>query len=280
MNVYSCSETARDFQREFHISYLSFGGGLHVRSVGHFRLRNGFQEFEKTTTWPELFWCVDGVGRFQWQGRQRHLLPGQAWYWPAGEKHRFGCEGSVFEYRQLAVNGPGAECLFSGLGLKPGVNQAGQCPEDLFTRLMLNLPDAALNVQLENLADAFRILTLAAAGRKGKQPSLADRIRNLVEGNYQNPNLNVERIATLLSVSRVAVSRAFSQTFHATLVDYLKERRLQAASELLQNQETPLPIREIADQCGFSSERYFITVFKQRFGISPGRSRVSGDKPM
>ncbi|MBQ6470758.1 MAG: helix-turn-helix transcriptional regulator [Victivallales bacterium] len=237
-------------------------------------MRNNSQGFVKTPPWPELFWCVAGVGRFLWQGRQRHLLPGQAWYWPSNEKHQYGCEGKFFEYRQLAVNGPGAECLFSGLGLKPGVNQAGQCPEDLFTRLMLNLPDTALEVQLENLADAFRILTLAAAGGKGKQPSLAERVRNLVEGNYQNPNLNVERIATLLAVSRVAVSRAFSQTFNTTLIDYLRERRLSASAELLQNQEMQMPIREISDQCGFSSERYFITVFKHRFGVSPGRART------
>lgn len=56
-----------------------------------------------------------------------------------------------------------------------------------------------------------------------------------------------------------------------SIVIYLISVRIDSAKFLLKT--TPLSIKEIGFQCGFSSESSFNTTFKKRCGISPGQYR-------
>ena len=54
-------------------------------------------------------------------------------------------------------------------------------------------------------------------------------------------------------------------------VEYLTQRRVQAAQTLIRTGD--LPLAEIARQTGFASPGYFSTVFRRCVGMTPGDYR-------
>ena len=72
----------------------------------------------------------------------------------------------------------------------------------------------------------------------------------------------------LRCTSANAISAAFlRKSTGLRFVEYLNEKRLGRAEILLQN--TNKKIGDIAMQCGFHSDSYFIRQFKKKFGMTP-----------
>ncbi len=63
------------------------------------------------------------------------------------------------------------------------------------------------------------------------------------------------------------------QLTNMTPVEHLNHCRLEAASKLLV-QQPEMSVADVARSCGFSSARYFATVFRQHFGRSPAAFRA------
>lgn len=74
-----------------------------------------------------------------------------------------------------------------------------------------------------------------------------------------------------LNYSRMQLSRLFKQHFDTTPHDYLLANRLLYAQNLLAN--TDLNTTEIAYAVGYSNLSQFNTVFKNKFGVTPGQYR-------
>ena len=84
--------------------------------------------------------------------------------------------------------------------------------------------------------------------------------------------LNVNQIASRLNVSAAHLSRAFKANMGIGLKEYLLREKLNRAKFLLiQNQR--LRIKDVAIIFGFCTCDYFIRVFKNHVGVSPGRYR-------
>ncbi|MBO5307425.1 MAG: helix-turn-helix transcriptional regulator, partial [Lentisphaeria bacterium] len=64
------------------------------------------------------------------------------------------------------------------------------------------------------------------------------------------------------------ISKLFRQFSELSFNRTLRKFRMEWAMELLQ--EKTWTIKEIADQCGYSSADYVIESFKQYYGQSPG----------
>lgn len=245
-----------------------------VRSVGHFRLTRVDKGSWKKAHFGEIFWGVEGSGYFVLDRKQYLLRPGYVWYYPPGSQHYFFPAGEFFEYRWLTIDGKQAYNLFHGLGIKPGVHYAGECPGALFNRLELEVSFPERKRRLAALALAFTILTLAVSGAKckGRKKGCAEEARLMIDEDFSDPELNIERLAELLHVNRVSLSRSFSRLYGTSISDYLSGRRIQAALEYLKN--TDLSITEIAGMCGFSSVSYFSRVISEATGCSPGKIRL------
>lgn len=80
-------------------------------------------------------------------------------------------------------------------------------------------------------------------------------------------------IASALYVSREYLSRSFSRETGMRLGEYLTERRVSAAKELILGGTSP---DEAAEICGFGNYSYFINVFRRKTGVTPGVMRASG----
>lgn len=259
--------------RNFHFTACKLNTGFYVRSTGEFRLINNIAEPVKTADFPEIFWCLEGCGRFIHENTHYFLRPGQVWYYPPGSTHQISCCGKVFRYCWLAFDGPDASVLFDGLNIKSGINTAGSYPQHLFNKLTLNIEKISPEAQMENLAIGFQIL-LAAASRPEKKSDNVEQmqqVKNIIDENFSNPDLNVEMIASLLRIDRSSLSRKFSNTFNITIVEYLSNRRINEALHLLQH--TQLPINKIAKLCGYSCHNYFTKVIRRHTGTPPNALR-------
>ena len=254
--------------KDFAYASYKINTRFYVRSVGNFFLEDNEDLPVKRADFPEIFWCIDGIGSFVLEGKRSLLRPGQVWYYPAGSTHQIGCHGKFFHYCWITLDGPDAKVLFDGLNLKAGINQSGSCPQHLFNKVRMNIEFPQMEIQLDNLKTAFEILTLASIPDRSGNPDLVGQAIRLIEENFQDPGLNVEKVSSLLNVNRSILSRMFSSSQKITIVQYLASCRLKKALYLIK--ETDTPINQIAELCGYSCHNYFSKVIRRHTGSPPG----------
>ncbi len=128
---------------------------------------------------------------------------------------------------------------------------------------------ALLPVQLQELLhllanhdECRQVLPFLAGSRLGKRRNL----RSFLEAHYDKP-LKVEDYAYLTGRSLSSFRRDFKELFVRPPQQWLKDRRLKRARELLLEQK--LSVTETAYAIGYSNISYFIREFKKRYGCTP-----------
>ena len=110
------------------------------------------------------------------------------------------------------------------------------------------------------------------------KPGYDDAMQRALQ--YINENLDselsVQAISKNANLSKSALYRRFQTAFHCTLSEYVNEKRVDKATELLTGSN--LSIEEIARAVGFSSGSYFSKTFKKKRGISPIQYRSANKK--
>ncbi len=94
-----------------------------------------------------------------------------------------------------------------------------------------------------------------------------DALKQYIDTYYAQP-LSLTELAERFHYNRDYVSREFKNRYGIGLVHYINEVRLERARILL---EQDLPVKEVCTKVGFYDDSYFIRIFKQKFGQSPGR---------
>ena len=97
---------------------------------------------------------------------------------------------------------------------------------------------------------------------------LLDKIKEIVEKNIENPDFNIEQLASEVCMGRSAFFEKIKDITGTTPANFILECRLNKATALLIKNPT-LRMDDIAAYLGFSSGRYFCKCFKNHFGISP-----------
>ncbi len=102
---------------------------------------------------------------------------------------------------------------------------------------------------------------------------LAMSLRDYIIHNISNPMISMESMAAHFGYNPDYLRRVFKAEYDLSPMEYVWERRLQRATELLIN----LPqysIEEISGLCGFTDRFYFSRFFKKHKGISPKQFRT------
>jgi LacI family transcriptional regulator len=84
-------------------------------------------------------------------------------------------------------------------------------------------------------------------------------------------NLRVSELALQAGVSRRLLERKFLEVLHRTPAEEIRRQHLEHARRLLV--ETTLPLTQVAELAGFSSQVYFTDVFRRHFAVTPLRYR-------
>jgi ABC-type sugar transport system substrate-binding protein/AraC-like DNA-binding protein len=113
--------------------------------------------------------------------------------------------------------------------------------------------------QLENMQEAIQL--------NRKDEAFAERLRQIVDDCLTDPNLSVESLGSRLQLSRTQLFRRVKTVAGKGPLDYIRERRLIRADELLRT--TDMTIQQVALELCFSSPGYFTKCYKNYFGHLP-----------
>ena len=92
-----------------------------------------------------------------------------------------------------------------------------------------------------------------------------------IHNSYGN-KLTVDDLARTCNISKFHFCRIFRQVTGQTVMEYTNQYRLRVADVLLR--DTADSVEEIAAACGFASESYFCTCYKQQNGCTPMQKRA------
>lgn len=90
-----------------------------------------------------------------------------------------------------------------------------------------------------------------------------------MEANFCNPELEIGEVCAVGFMSQSSLQRAFRERFGMSPKAYLCKLRMHRAMELLLSRNRT--VKEIAFACGFSDEKFFSRVIKQKYGVSPSQ---------
>lgn len=111
--------------------------------------------------------------------------------------------------------------------------------------------------------------------RQIEKNTLIPRIKQYVEENYKDYNLNVTSISDTFSMNSAYISRCFKENTNESILDFINKIRLEKARLLLLKKS--LGLNEIAAMTGYSNSNSFIRAFKRYVGVTPGKYREFPD---
>jgi AraC family transcriptional regulator len=97
-------------------------------------------------------------------------------------------------------------------------------------------------------------------------PARAGRVIDYIEAHLTS-DLQLAELSTVAGISRSHFARAFRNTIGIPPHAFVLQRRLARSVELLTHRK--LPMREVAERCGFADHAHLTRAFKAKFGYPP-----------
>ena len=182
-------------------------------------------------------------------------------------------------FRPLFIRSAVPDFSYSTMRLRPQIGFRNNQIRHLAMSLLQELNEA-------NLTDRFYADSLAIGlavqlirrysslpqvhGPGGMAPHKLLKTIGIIEhylADEQEGRVALRIVARQVGMSYFHFSRVFKQTMGMSPTNYIAERRIERAKELLN--ETELPISEIALRSGFSSQSHFHTAFRKVAGTTP-----------
>lgn len=127
------------------------------------------------------------------------------------------------------------------------------------------------------LVEGYSSITkLKAISKGGLAPWQKRRAEELLM-NHLAGDLRLERLARECDLSPGHFARAFKTTFGVSVHRWVLEQRIEHGKALLSH--TKLPLLDVTERTGFSSQSTFTRAFQQRVGVSPGQWRRTASSP-
>lgn len=132
---------------------------------------------------------------------------------------------------------------------------------------------------LEMLAHQFDLI--GEMGRHNEAPSSQEqrRLREARErllADMRDPP-DLDTLAAAVGLTPRRLNRGFRLLYGATVFEYLRDARLDAARDALEA-GTALPLKQLAWTLGYNQASNFVTAFRRRFAVPPGEYRRVREK--
>lgn len=147
------------------------------------------------------------------------------------------------------------------------------CQQEDFSRL----PKPEVNLPVQKMGEYITDLLTAALQLRDlkSQQENSDIINNAIryiEKHYTDENISLNSVARAINISANYLSALFSQKMEVSFVEYLTQKRMNRAKQLLQR--TNMRSSEIAYEVGYRDPRYFSFVFRKTQGCTPRAFRA------
>ncbi|RYG37426.1 AraC family transcriptional regulator [bacterium] len=191
--------------------------------------------------------------------------------------------GTTMEYHYFGIS----VHVYAHLRLKPGptrrmaaLQDLGDAYDPLYARIYeaigwLAREPGRVNARLWDAL--WEVASHTADPTPGMELHRAVRhVSDLIERNL-GESLTVGELAQLADVSPNYLARLFQEAYGESVVGYLRRRRMERASHLLQR--STLPIKAIATTVGMPDLQHFNKAIRAEFGVGPREWRNRGPKP-
>ncbi len=143
--------------------------------------------------------------------------------------------------------------------------------------LTKRLPAPEMDCSSQELKEYFRkVLSVAVRARdeeSQKQNSgLVESAIHYIDQNYTDDAISLNSVAKAINISTNYLSAIFSQKMGVSFVEYLTQKRMTRAKQLLR--QSSKRSGEIAFEVGYKDPRYFSFVFKKTQGCTPREYRA------
>ena len=105
---------------------------------------------------------------------------------------------------------------------------------------------------------------------------LVESALEYIDRNYTDENISLNAVAKAINVSTNYLSAIFSQSMGLSFVEYLTQKRMTRAKQLLR--QSRKKTSEIAAEIGYKDPHYFSFVFKKTQGCTPREYRGEQDR--
>ncbi len=225
-----------------------------------------------------------GEGRFQTlpHGKPVRIMPGTGILVPFPSPTRYWlAPGTAWEFCYILLDGDMAYDLINRLVRMHGYFwelPVSHPAIDLVKGLHRQVLAGRIPDEFEVAALAHRFLMELFRTHRTPKPKVSpavDRVFKLVERDYRDPDLSVDKIAREAGYSRHHFSRLFRRETGVSPHAHLQQFRLQRA--LNQITSTEMPIKQIALESGYRDYAYFCKEFKRWTHKTPRSARRLGD---
>lgn len=98
-----------------------------------------------------------------------------------------------------------------------------------------------------------------------------NQIKDYLDDNFLN-DVNLDSLAQIFHINKFYLTRKFKDTFGLTIMQYVIDKKISVAKELLRFSSSS--ITDISIQSGFHNITYFTKVFKAHEGITPSKFKT------
>lgn len=107
--------------------------------------------------------------------------------------------------------------------------------------------------------------------KERRMTQLLKQAKDYIDASYTDSGLSVGQVAELVGLHQSSLSVMFKRAYGETVVNYIRDRRVNHAKSLLTNGENSLD--HVASAAGFGSLNTMYRAFKAKEGITPGKLR-------
>lgn len=208
-------------------------------------------------------------------GQELHFVPGDVVIYAAEKSHdQWMTTAGVDKCVQMKVFDPDIQHRLSAVILIKGVKTPSilrdledlVCWQEISSPLAKDFRAAALlHELLGEWESGQRQLETPEAGLE-----LVSKARRIAISELSTPPSGA-KIANRLGVSHDYLRHLFKKRYGKGLKEFSLAARLERARSLLA--ASPMPLKEIARECGFANERAFSSAFRAKVGCTPGECR-------
>lgn len=240
------------------------------------RYADGFEMPLHSHEEPHLFLCLAGTIEHRYTPQTSRLTPATLSFVPGEEPHA-NCFGEGVETFDIVLTNQWMQRVHSAApSMTRPIEYREGAPVGLAMRMYQELrrADNLTSLMLEGLT--LELLTLLARGGKESQSALPapwlTRAKDYLQAHFTE-SLSLSEIAAAVGVHPDHLTRAFRKHYRMTIGDYIRQRRIEHACQLLKRSSASLA--QIAQESGFADQSHFQKNFKAQMKITPAQFRAT-----
>ena len=226
----------------------------------------------------QLTLCREGMGEFT--DETHKIERGDIFFFAADVPHSYRAVSDEWIVSYIVFDGSAVANILEFFGLGKSfvvryVSEAELSTVNLYFNKIFELLFSTIDTKAARCSSLLYTLLVYVA-EKGKNitidnsDKLSTRFAPVVNYIYRHigEDISLTRLAEVMGVTEGRMIHLFKKAYNVSPLQAVRKLKLNYAKTQLSIYPNK-KIREIAEECGFSSAEYFVTVFKRETGMSP-----------